>query len=335
MALTMNLACYLCRKTIQTGSRYLGSRVILQRQAHNIQSKKKPNVAPWLKRMKERRQETAEALESEPVVIDETPVIMRYLQGVKSTDNVEKQANETESGVLMNNSVETYLKEMKYDIEALKHAQKEPGNDVDIVTLKSETGEAKVARDMLFGTPDPSVPLSEVPCGGCGSLLHCQDTGIPGFMPQELFKGLTKEELQKQLCQRCTMLKDHDHLIHYAVDRQTYTQIVKKIRSEKALVLMVVDVTDMENSVIKDFLKRIGERRPVYIIGNKIDLVPKDQKGYMNNIALGLIETCLRANLNPIENNIRHVCLVSAKTGYGIEGLITKLMIDWEYRGLY
>ena len=330
----MNLACQLCQRTIRRGSHYLGSWVMLQRQAHNIQSKRKANVPPWLRKMKERRQAALEAQESEPVVIDETPVIMKYLQDLKSKEIVEKRANETQSEGMLNDDLQSYLKEMKYDIEALKHELKVPGTKDDIVTLKSETGEAKVARHMLFGTPNPAIPPSDVPCGGCGALLHCQDTGIPGFIPQELFKGQTKKDLQKQLCQRCTMLKDHDHLIHYAVDRQTYSQVVKKIRSEKALVLMVVDITDIENSVIKDFLKRIGERRPVYIIGNKIDLVPKDQKGYMNNIAMGLIETCLRANLNPIENNIRHVCLVSAKTGYGIEGLISKLMNDWEYKGI-
>jgi hypothetical protein len=28
--------------------------------------------------------------------------------------------------------------------------------------------------ELNYGTPDPSVPISDVPCGGCGALLHCQ-----------------------------------------------------------------------------------------------------------------------------------------------------------------
>lgn len=32
------------------------------------------------------------------------------------------------------------------------------------------------------GTEDPSVPASNVPCGGCGALLHCQDKSIPGYV---------------------------------------------------------------------------------------------------------------------------------------------------------
>lgn len=30
------------------------------------------------------------------------------------------------------------------------------------------------------GTPDPTVPKSSIPCGGCGAILHCQDEGLPG-----------------------------------------------------------------------------------------------------------------------------------------------------------
>jgi hypothetical protein len=28
--------------------------------------------------------------------------------------------------------------------------------------------------ELHYGTPDTSVPISDVPCGGCGALLHCQ-----------------------------------------------------------------------------------------------------------------------------------------------------------------
>ena len=32
----------------------------------------------------------------------------------------------------------------------------------------------------LLGTPDPEVPMSRVPCQGCGANLHCQDPSVPG-----------------------------------------------------------------------------------------------------------------------------------------------------------
>ena len=38
----------------------------------------------------------------------------------------------------------------------------------------------------IYGTADPSVPISETPCAGCGAILHCQDAGIPGITRHEI-----------------------------------------------------------------------------------------------------------------------------------------------------
>ena len=43
-----------------------------------------------------------------------------------------------------------------------------------------EKDEKLKSAQVLFGSPDPSVPISDVPCSGCGAKLHCQDPGIPG-----------------------------------------------------------------------------------------------------------------------------------------------------------
>lgn len=47
-----------------------------------------------------------------------------------------------------------------------------------------------------FGTPDPTVPVSTVPCYGCGSLLQCADSTLPGYLPSELFKGKSPQVLK-------------------------------------------------------------------------------------------------------------------------------------------
>lgn len=47
-----------------------------------------------------------------------------------------------------------------------------------------------------FGTPDPSVPVSKIPCYGCGALLHCADSSLPGYLPSELYKGKKDEVLK-------------------------------------------------------------------------------------------------------------------------------------------
>ena len=50
------------------------------------------------------------------------------------------------------------------------------------------------------------------------------------------------------------------------------------------------------------------------------------------------MKNCLIANLEYCgiaPSNIKHVSLISAKTGFGIEELITKLHNIWEYKGEY
>lgn len=47
-----------------------------------------------------------------------------------------------------------------------------------------------------FGTPDPAVPVSKVPCYGCGSLLHCAEPSLPGYLPSEIFKKASVKELK-------------------------------------------------------------------------------------------------------------------------------------------
>lgn len=49
--------------------------------------------------------------------------------------------------------------------------------------------------ESTYGTPNPDIPVSEVPCGGCGALLHCKESSIPGYLPSELFQGLSRAQL--------------------------------------------------------------------------------------------------------------------------------------------
>ena len=107
---------------------------------------------------------------------------------------------------------------------------------------------------------------------------------------------------------------------------------------EEALILLVVDVTDLPGSIHRHLPDIIGTRKPMIVIGlslyfifqfmfdfvgNKVDLLPPDARvGYLkrfrNAVQAAVEEAGFRDNFN-----ILHTALVSAKTGYGIEELIT------------
>lgn len=70
-----------------------------------------------------------------------------------------------------------------------------------------------------------------------------------------------------------------------------------------------------------------GPKRPLIVVGNKIDLLQDWSREWLARAKQALIKQL------PKDANVLHVTLVSAKTGYGIENLITTLYNLWEYRG--
>lgn len=206
-----------------------------------------------------------------------------------------------------------------------------------------------------YGTEDPSVAASETPCGGCGAFLHCQSASLPGYLPSEIFTSCDVHQLRGQICQRCRFLREHNVALSVQISPEDYpkyffilknlshfccliskydissSRVISAIRNEIAMVILVVDLTDFPCSIWPGLLDIIGSKRPVCVVGNKVDLIPKDSKGYLNQMKQSLIMELEKCGLN--RANIKHVSLISATTGYGVEQLITKIQNSWGYRG--
>jgi len=75
----------------------------------------------------------------------------------------------------------------------------------------------------------------------------------------------------------------------------------------------------------------IGCKQPIVVVGNKVDLLPPDSRGYLHRIQKCLAESLSHSGIP--SPNVKHVGLISAKTGYGVEELITRLHNLWAYRG--
>ncbi|XP_014254935.1 nitric oxide-associated protein 1 [Cimex lectularius] len=200
-------------------------------------------------------------------------------------------------------------------------------NDYEQYTL-DETEETDFGDwNLNYGTCNPNVPVSKVPCGGCGAYLHCQDFSIPGYLPYEIFKKCTDVNLRSITCQRCHFFTNYNAALSVTVDPDSYPTLISKIKNEKAMVLLMVDLTDFPCSIWPGLLDLIGKKRPIFLVGNKVDLLWGDSKGWFNHV-----QEVLRKAL-PREARVEHVQLISAKTGFGVEELITKLHNVWRYKG--
>lgn len=184
-----------------------------------------------------------------------------------------------------------------------------------------------------YGSADPTVPASKVPCQGCGAYLHCTDHAIPGYLPSELFKSKSNNELKKTICQRCDFLKTHNVCLDATVLPTEYPKVISQIQHSPALVILLVDLTDFPASIHPKIFDYIGHKRKIILVGNKVDLLPKDSVGYLDRVEESLKKAVLEIGCKNLR--IRRTCLISAKTGYNVETLVTMLMEESIDRDIY
>nr|XP_015200543.1 PREDICTED: nitric oxide-associated protein 1 [Lepisosteus oculatus] len=185
----------------------------------------------------------------------------------------------------------------------------------------------------IYGTPDKEIPFSDNSCSGCGARMHCTDPILPGYVPSEKYKQLIKEDkMDRAVCQRCFLLVHHQKSLNIQVSKEEYRNVVSRIRQEKALVLFIVDLLDIPDSIIPDLLELVGKNKTIVVLGNKIDLLPGDSDCYLKRIKRQLFAYCVDAGIT-LGDGTKDVHLISAKTGYGIENLISSLQRSWKYKG--
>uniref|UniRef100_A0A1I7UUE9 G domain-containing protein n=3 Tax=Caenorhabditis tropicalis TaxID=1561998 RepID=A0A1I7UUE9_9PELO len=190
----------------------------------------------------------------------------------------------------------------------------------------------------MTGTIVEDMPSSSNKCTGCGANFHCKDSSLPGFVPLEILEKIDRKSSKykrseapiQSLCKRCHLLQDHNFLLNVNVCDVDYSRMMSELRKQpESLVVLVVDVTDLPGSIYPKLAQVVGSRRPMIVVGNKVDLLPPDARtGYMYRFKKTVERAVEKAGL--LENfNILHTALVSAKTGYGIEELITEIYLKY------
>ncbi|XP_030050421.1 nitric oxide-associated protein 1 [Microcaecilia unicolor] len=178
------------------------------------------------------------------------------------------------------------------------------------------------------GEEDATLVLGER-CPGCGAVLQCLDPAEPGFVPRERVGGV---------CQRCFLLQHYQRALRLQLPPDRFRQVLRSLRSRPspALVLLMIDLLDLPGSLFLPDLPELlslggSDRRPraLFLLGNKVDLLPADRPGHLRRLRERLLELSQAAGLPKPEDAL----LISAKTGYGVEGLISRLQRSWRYKG--
>uniref|UniRef100_A0A8C8ANB3 Nitric oxide associated 1 n=1 Tax=Otus sunia TaxID=257818 RepID=A0A8C8ANB3_9STRI len=202
---------------------------------------------------------------------------------------------------------------------------------------RRERGPAAAARQA-----DPSVPPSGLSCSGCGAELQCCDGAAPGFVPAEKYRSLSESAagLRGAVCQRCWLLTHSGRALRLQLPPEQHRLVVSAAlrrpprHGRGPLLLYLLDVLELPDPVLPQLPALLGPDVPaagLLVVGNKVDLLPADSPGHLGRLRQRLVTACVQAGLRAAP--LVDVRLVSAKTGFGLEGLVSRLQRSWKCAG--
>ncbi|MCI0181919.1 MAG: ribosome biogenesis GTPase YqeH [Acidibacillus sp.] len=149
-------------------------------------------------------------------------------------------------------------------------------------------------------------------CTGCGVPLQMEREGEKGYITGDAFMR------EFPLCQRCYRIKHYGEITPVSVTEQDYRATVMRALERPAVVLYAVDLFDFNGSVVRG-LQGLLNQHKVIVAANKFDLFPK--RTNPDRVRGWLWREARRHEIEPAE-----IFVVSAQTGFGIDGLYERLI---------
>ena len=198
--------------------------------------------------------------------------------------------------------------------------------------------EAEAWADMIwhrnYGSHNHKIAIAkDLSCNKCNSRLHCSDPGLQGYMPQELFTRLAfgsddKANPVEMTCQRCRFSATYDANLSKTLTPQEYEQFLLALRHDRSIsvVILLFDLTDFPGSIWEGVMDLIGNKSHVIVVGNKVDLLPIDGPKFLPRLMYGIHKNLDRLRPGQMQRYVRDTLAISARTGFGIESLVTRLL---------
>ena len=176
-------------------------------------------------------------------------------------------------------------------------------------------------------------------CSGCGAIFQSEDPEKSGYITPSK-NPVTGDQAQKSdltsrtlVCQKCFNLKHYNKPFPITVTSSEIIEYLGHIQRRKGLILYVVDLLDLPGSLFTNLLETVGEAKRIIIVGNKVDMLAVDgHTGKQEEHLQKMLFTICKAH--GLEGaNIKSTCLVSAKSGFGILRLASKILEHWDHKG--
>lgn len=158
-------------------------------------------------------------------------------------------------------------------------------------------------------------------CNGCGATLQTDNNKEIGYIPQS---SLQKEHL---LCQRCFQLRHYNKNETVALDSDDFLRLVSTISQTDSLVIHLIDLFDVDGTLLKS-LPRIVGSNPIFLVGNKVDLLPKSTN--LRKLKDWLFRKAKEAGIKVID-----VFLISSKKAHHLNELAMEMELKRKNKDIY
>ena len=165
--------------------------------------------------------------------------------------------------------------------------------------------------------------MEELRCIGCGSIIQSDDSSKPGYVPQSKLS----EQNEDIICRRCFRLKNYNEVTPLHISSDDYRNIISEIGNKRVLIVMIIDIFDIEGSLIPQ-IPKLTNHNDLLIIANKIDLLPKSVKEA--KLLHHLRKIISENNLNPLD-----IFLMSAVKYRNMDNIIDKIIHYADSKDIY
>jgi ribosome biogenesis GTPase YqeH len=111
----------------------------------------------------------------------------------------------------------------------------------------------------------------ELRCIGCGTIIQTEDPELLGYLPQAALDKKSDDEAV--YCQRCFRLRNYNEIAPTSLTDEDFQKLLMEISKKTALIVNVVDIFDLNGSMIPDLKKYIG-KNDLIVVANKLDVLP-------------------------------------------------------------
>lgn len=158
-------------------------------------------------------------------------------------------------------------------------------------------------------------------CSGCGVTLQTENVQELGFIPKS---ALEREQL---LCQRCFQIRHYNKNVTVDLTSDDFLKMISSIHDEEGIVVHLIDIFDVDGTLLPNLQRVVGDKK-VYLVANKIDILPKSTN--INKLMNWLNKTVKDSGLQ-----VEEIFLISAKSGWYINDLAMALEKERNHKDIY